>query len=276
MRVRATLLGFVAVACVRPHEDARSKAESTAPSEPATLRPEAAPGPLDASVQAPDLPNVATDWCEPDWRALDETTCYFVPPGSKRLLIYLSGIVPPISKSAQKEKVQRVVMAAAKRAGVAALLPRGRRGIGPADARDWWAWPTQASDYARHSASLVAEWEAARAKLEASVGAFERVYLAGSSSGAYFLTALALRGDIELDGYAAASGGAPVAAKVGVKKRPFYIGYATGDSANGGPKALAAYLNSAGWPVRVSEHPGGHGAREVYLDEAFALWSAVP
>jgi hypothetical protein len=26
--------------------------------------------------------------------------------------------------------------------------------------------------------------------------------------------------------------------------------------------------------VRVAEHPFGHGAREVYLDEAFAFWDS--
>ena len=214
------------------------------------------------------------------WRGLDEGTCYLVPDGwsgrtPRRLLIYLSGIVPPVARSPQKENVQRVVAAAARRAGAVALLPRGRRGIGPRDARDWWAWPTSASDYAAHAETMVADWAAARAKLEAALGTFDRTYLAGSSSGAYFLTALALRGDVEMDGYAAASGGAPglgAPRAAGAKKSPFYVGYASGDRTNAGPKALGELLRAEGWPVRVEQHPGGHGAREVYLDEAFELW----
>ncbi len=241
-----------------------------------------AAAPVADAARAIELPDVHTDWCLEGWRGLDEGTCYLVPDGwdgrgQHRLLVYLSGIVPLVAKSPQKENVQRIVASAAKRAGVVALLPRGRRGIGPKDARDWWAWPTSAADYATHAAAMVAEWAAARAKLEAALGAFDRTYLAGSSSGAYFLTALALTGAVEMDGYAAASGGAPglgaSRARSG-KKGPFYVGYASGDPTNAGPKALGAYLASAGWPVRVAEHPGGHGAKEAYLDEAFAFWES--
>jgi hypothetical protein len=40
----------------------------------------------------------------------------------------------------------------------------------------------------------------------------------------------------------------------------------------GSARALAGLLRGAGWPVRVAEHPLGHGAKEVYLDEALAFW----
>jgi predicted esterase len=227
------------------------------------------------------LPEVMTDWCLAPWRGLDEATCYLVPPAndrasSKRLLIYLSGIVPPEATSSQKENVQRVVASAARRAGMVALLPRGRRGIGPADAKDWWAWPTSPRDHATFATAIVAEWASARAKLEGSLGRFDHVYLAGSSSGAYFLSALVLEGAIEMDGYAAISGGSvSYAHEHDAPKRPFYVGYGANDSTNGGPKTLASFLERAGWPVRVAVHPGGHGAREVYVDEALAFWRAA-
>jgi len=231
------------------------------------------------------LPDVETDWCLPPFRGLDEATCYLLPEESKgktTLLLYLSGIVPPTPKvSPQKENVQRIVSSAAKRAGAAVLLPRGRRGIGPADAKDWWAWPTSASDYAAHAKAIVLEWKAAREKLERLTGVkIEHTYLAGSSSGAYFLTALALANgvsDLSIDGFAATSGGSPGmlgGAASSVEKRPFYVGYASGDPTSTGPKALAAFLTARGWPVQSKEHPGGHGAREEYLNEAFAYWAA--
>jgi predicted esterase len=249
------------------------------------LRPasQALPSPLsgesDATAPLP-LPDVATDWCLSDiLRGLDDSTCYFVPPDGpppSRLLIYLSGIVPPVPRSPQKEKVQRIVAAAAKKAGAAAILPRGRRGIGPADTRDWWAWPTTPTDYGAAAKAIVAEWQAARSKLETALGGhrFERVYVAGSSSGAYFLAALAIGGGFEADGWAATSGGSPglVSVAPNVVKKPFYVGYATGDPTNGAPKSLGAYLTNAGWPVRMEAHEGGHGAREEYLDEAFAFF----
>jgi predicted esterase len=228
-------------------------------------------------------PNVLTDWCVDGWRGLDEATCYLLPepppasPPPRHLLIYLSGIVPPTARSPQKEKVLRIVASAATRAGVAVILPRGRRGIGPTDARDWWAWPTSQAHFQLYARAMVAEWKAARETLEKVVGRFERSYLAGSSSGAYFLAALALSGMAlaDFDGYAALSGGAagwPARDEATVQKRPFYIGYASGDPTNGGPKALSSFLQARGWPVRVVVHSGGHGAREEYLDEAFAFW----
>jgi hypothetical protein len=221
--------------------------------------------------------DVATDWCLPPWRGLDEGTCYFVPEkAAARLLIYLPGIVPPSPPvSPQKEKVETIVAHAAARAGIVAMLPRGRRGIGPADAKDWWAWPTSPRDHAALAGALVGEWRRARATLERVFGPFEKTWVAGSSSGAYFLTNLALDGAFDADGWGAMSGGAP-SGRAGGPMKPFYVGYGTGDPANGGPKALAAWLSTHGWPVRVAEHPGGHGAREIYLDEAIAFWVKSP
>jgi hypothetical protein len=43
------------------------------------------------------------------------------------------------------------------------------------------------------------------------------------------------------------------------------------DTVGGSARALAGVGRSAGWPMRVAEHPFSHGAKEVYLDEAFAF-----
>ena len=53
---------------------------------------------------------------------------------------------------------------------------------------------------------------------------------------------------------------------------PFYIGFGSHDSVGRSARALADVLRGAGWPVRLAEHPVGHGAKEIYLDEAFAFW----
>src|SRR5947209_5547432 len=83
--------------------------------------------------------------CRDGLTALAEDACYVLPPSHAAhegdLLIYLHGIVPPFP-SPQKDRVQNIVKNASIRAGWTALLPRGRRGIGPAQNRDWWAWPT--------------------------------------------------------------------------------------------------------------------------------------
>jgi predicted esterase len=120
-------------------------------------------------------------------------------------------------------------------------------------------------------------------KLEALAGApFARTYLAGSSNGAYFIAALSLRGDLDalgfpVDGFGAMSGGAAAGkgkgALAGRTPRPYYVGFGTyDDETKANAKSLVSVLKAAEWPVRVAEHPVGHGAKEVYLDEAFALW----
>lgn len=276
--MRLSLVALAATSLASCRESASG--ESSAP-RPVAAPVVIAPSAEDAATPRPALPDVKAEWCIDGWRGLDEGTCYLLPEVTdatrpKVLLIYLPGIMPPATRSPQKENVLRVVAGAARRRGAIALVPRGRRGIGPADAKDWWAWPTSSRDFATYASVMLGEWTSARAKLEAALGPFERVYLAGSSSGAYFVTALVFAGAIEMDGYAAISGGAAGYTRddPGIKKRPFYVGYASGDSTNAGPKGLGAFLGSAGWPVRVAAHPGGHGAREVYLDEAFAFWNA--
>jgi predicted esterase len=229
--------------------------------------------------------DVATEWCVEGMKGLDEDCCYVAPERATRLLVYLHGIVPPVKDSVQKQTVEGAVMKAATRAGVAAIVPRGRRGIGPAGAHDWWAWPTSPDAHARMVKEIVARWAVLKKKLEDARGrAFEKTYLAGSSNGAYFLSAIALRGDADelgfpIDGYGAMSGGAPggrgADALKGRASRAIYVGYGAYDAeTKPGALALAGVFERAHWPVRVAEHPFGHGAREVYLDEAFAFWAA--
>ena len=113
---------------------------------------------------------------------------------------------------------------------------------------------------------------------------FDRTYLAGSSNGAYFLSALAMRGDCDelgfpIDGFGAMSGGASggrgAEALAGKSARPVYVGFGAYDAeTKQGARALATVFEAARWPVRVAEHPFGHGAREIYLDEAFAFWDS--
>lgn len=231
-----------------------------------------------------ELVDVRTEWCVDGVRGLDEDACY-VPgkPGDRTLLVYLHGIVPPEPESPQKTTVEGAVREAAERAGITALIPRGRSGLGPTFARTWWAWPTAPDAHTRTVDALVARWGTLKKKLEAQSGVpFTRTYLAGSSNGAYFLAALALRGDCDrlgfpVDGYAAISGGAPggLAVQVGRTRRPVYVGYGLYDGESpGGAKALALTFESAHWPVKRAPHPLGHGAHAVYLDEALAFFDA--
>lgn len=220
---------------------------------------------------------VATPWCPAPWQGLDENTCWLLPQGPpSSLLIYLSGIVPPGPPGALQANMQQVVARAALRAQAAVIMPRGRVGLGPAATRSWWGWPTSKADVDRFAPEMVRGWLAARDRLAAHVGAaFPQTFLAGSSSGAYFLSSLAVRGALEVDGFAATAGGgaSPSALASATRKPPFYLGFGSGDPAASRLRDFGKALLRAGWPSLAREHPGGHGAREVYLDEAFAFWS---
>ena len=251
--------------------------------KPADPTPDAA---ADAapSFAAKPLPNVQTDWCTAGLIGLDEETCY-LPPRSgdarpRRLLVYLHGIIPPKHVgTVQKENVMRAVKNAAERAGAAAIVPRGIQGVGPSGSKDWWAWPTSPDAHAKHAPALVKRIEAAKAKLEDALGGpFAKTYLAGSSNGAYYAVNLALRDEIAIDGLGAMSGGAPGSAAI-TRKTPIavYIGFGSSDepSKNGG-LALAKATEAAGFKTKVAEHPFPHGAREIYIDEAFSFWDGLP
>ena len=232
------------------------------------------------------LPPHEAEWCIDGLAALDDETCVAVPAApSRELLFYFHGITPPLRESPQKTTVQTTVKNASVRAGVVGVVPRGRRGIGPADAKDWWAWPTSADAHAKHAREIVDAMKRVKARLEALAGVpFERTYVAGSSNGAYFLTALALRGDLErfgfgVDGVGALSGGGtggvPASALADKKPIPIYVGFGThDDETKKNASGLVTLLTTARWPLARAEHPVGHGAREIYLDEAFAFFRA--
>lgn len=292
MRLALALLGAVTLGCgprasalateARPDGvsagPAASVPETTALAAPPPSAPPTAAQTPTTPPWPPARPAVSSDFCIETVAALDENSCYVLPDApTDELLLYLHGIVPPSKTSRQKTNFENVVRSASRRAGVAALMPRGRVGLAPKGHDGWWGWPTTADGYARWTAELVAEFAEKRAKLETLTGRpFTRLYVAGSSSGAYFATALALRGDLVADGFAAISGGAvrPGADFRGRPPKPFYIGYGTADTVGEAAKALAASLRAAGFPVKVAAHPLPHGAAEVYLDEAFAHFRA--
>jgi predicted esterase len=217
---------------------------------------------------------------------LAEDACYVVPDRpTTTLLVYLPGMMPPTPESPEKRTVETVVARAARRAGVAALIPRGPTRdelVAPAhDAKGLGAyrsWPTSDEVYQRFARRLVSHIASQRRALEALVGApFERVFVGGSSAGAYFVGHLALRGDLAADGYAILSGGSsrPAPHLGELPRRPFYVGFGDGDTIGETARQVAAQARAAGWNVQVSVHHTGHGSREVYLDEAFALFGVT-
>jgi predicted esterase len=249
----------------------------SATSTPAALAGSATPE-VATEAWPPPPPAVQTDFCIEGIDALDESTCYILPDKpSDELLIYLHGTLPPTKVSPQKTSFQSVVKAASRRAGVAALLPRGRAGLAPTSQRGWWGWPTSRASYEALAQELVAEMQDKRWQLERLTGrAFQHVYLAGSSSGAYFVTALAVHQALPADGYGIISGAADRTDLdlTTSPRTPFYIGFGTRDTVGGAARSLGARLADAGFPVKVAAHPLPHGTAEIYLDEAFAHFRA--
>ena len=169
------------------------------------IESDSAPNPFTAS-EPPESnvpPARANEWCIEGLSALDEETCYIFPIANEKpreLLIYLHGIVSPAPGADAQRVFQTIVMHASLRGGVVAMIPRGRRGIGPGASKDWWAWPTTPSDYSKYANAILTSFTEHKVALEKIAGApFLRTYLAGSSNGAYFLTTVALHGAFQAD-----------------------------------------------------------------------------
>lgn len=247
----------------------------TASAEP-VVDPQPAPSASVAQV-ATDA-DAGSGWCLEGFSDLGDGNCYLVPETvrePKSLLVYLHGVIAPYGDT--QRIVQGIVANNARSRGYVAYMPRGRRGLGPPPTQDWWSWPTTSENHRRHAATMVSQWGDAKRSLEQLTGGpFLRTYLAGSSNGAFFATVLALNGEFEADGYGAMSGGSRAGRSIqrirARNRAPFYVGYGIHDDLKPHPISLGELLEQAGWPHRVSVHPTGHGAREVYLDEAFDFW----
>lgn len=293
-RVAITLAALLAAACARVQPPASARVETAAAVAPtaSTPAPEAPPPPP-APVPEPRRwppapPGLRSAFClEGVMETLAEDACYVLPNRpTTTLLVYLPGLMPPGPESPEKRTVETVVANAARRAGVAALVPRGpsRDELAEPD-RDpkglgaYQSWPTSDIAYLRHARRLVDHILSRRRALEALAGApFERVFVGGSSAGAYFVAHLALRGDFPADGYVVVSGGSsrPAPHLSDLPRRPLYVGYGDGNLVGPRAEEVAAQARAAGWDVRVSVHHTGHGSREVYLDEAFAHFGVQP
>ncbi|WP_437753752.1 alpha/beta hydrolase [Sorangium sp. So ce1389] len=196
------------------------------------------------------------------------------------LVIFLHGVVQP--DSGWQWAQQRGAARAGARRGVAVLMPRGRRGIGPravsrsaSSMEDWWCWPTSAAAQAAHEDAMLAEWDTARAELERRAGGrFERVLVFGFSNGAYYATSLAMRGRLQVDGYAAFAGGSGARhlERSGAQTRlrvPVFVGWGGKDPAHKDQVALARMLRRLKWPSRSLGKPrAGHAMTDDQVDEA--------
>ncbi|WP_437575402.1 alpha/beta hydrolase [Sorangium sp. So ce887] len=280
-----SLAGLLAVGAPAPARgDEAGQPPAGAPAPPQAAPPADAPAPPQAVLpaDAPPQAAAAARWCAPELASLPGEACAFLParaaPGPRVLVIFLHGVVQP--DSGWQWAQQRGAARAGARHGVAVMMPRGRRGIGPKTMEDWWCWPTAAAAQAAHEDALLAGWDAARVELERRAGGrFERVLVFGFSNGAYYATSLAMRGRLPVDGYAAFAGGsgARYLERAGARTRlrvPVFVGWGGKDPAHRDQVALAKMLRRLKWPSRsLGKKRAGHAMTDDQVDQAFAFLS---
>jgi len=206
-------------------------------------------------------------WCAEGLETLPNGLCYIdggQPDGGRRtLVIFLHGM---IARDVDWQWLQeRALTRQAKASKFEAVFARAPLGPGG------YIWPGTVSAQESSEDELVASWNAAKHHLEKRNGRpYDDVFLMGFSSGAYFVSALALRGKVHYDGYAVFAGGAGGLAAPDVpKKSPFYVGVCADDKQTAAhSRSLGGVLGARGWPVRVDEQRVGHMFSDVHVGHA--------
>lgn len=223
-------------------------------------------------------------WCAPELEALPlrEDVCFVDGSkpakdggeGRRTLVIYLHGLIA--KKTTWQWTQERAIARQAKQFGFAAIVPQAPS-IGK-DGSAGFGWPTAVKSQGVEP-DLIAGWAAARRLVEERSGRkFDEVFVIGFSSGAYYGSSLALRGRLDVDGYALLAGGSPVThpAASGSSRAPVFIGVAARDPGTApGARTLGQSLARWGWPHRVDEQPVGHMSSDVHVGHALAYLRAM-
>jgi predicted esterase len=218
------------------------------------------------------------EWCAPEMDPLTADVCHVegtpAPDGRRTLVIFLHGV---IAKNTMWQWLQeRGIGRVAKELHFDVIVPQAPR-VGP-DGAGGFAWPGlgRKSGQADEQA-LVDGWMSARRTLEERNGhPFDEVYVVGFSSGAYFATALALRAELDVNGYVVLAGGAVGAPNADATHRaPVFVGVCAKDDASApNARELGHVLAARGWPTRIDEQPVGHGVSDVHVAHALAWMRA--
>lgn len=210
----------------------------------------------------------AEHWCAPEVEALGEDTC-FIDGGGKSasrrtLVIFLHGVIAKNTTWSWTQ--ERALLRMAKAIGFDAIFPRG-----PATA-NMYAWPGTAAAQEVSEQGLIDGWLATKRAVEKRDGRpFDEVYVMGFSSGAYFVSSLAMRGRMDVDGYAVFAGGQPMGARAEPVEHfaPVFVGVCAEDSTTAThSRAFAGSLVAAGIPRAVDEQRVGHGFSDIHLAHA--------
>lgn len=256
-----------------------SKPQPNTPDKPSPPdKPSRKPQP-DAPDKPEPKPQPRAPWCAPELEALDGDVCFFAAkakPGVKRrtLVIFLHGWVQ--DGLAWQHAQQRAIVRGARRHGFSVITPRGRAGASTRGGPQTVSWPTSPKMQARYESALLAEWRAAREAIEARQGAaFDEVFVTGFSNGAYYASSLAMRGRLDVDGYAMFAGGSAYAPRAPKDKRaPIFLGICSRDSTKKRARQLDKQLRRARWPHRTETRKVGHTMADAHLDHAIGYLRA--
>ena len=170
----------------------------------------------------------AQPWCAPELQTLPGDVCYAPhppEPGAQRsLVIFLHGLVK--QGAGWQHNQMRGMARAGKRLRFSVLAPRGQPGGSQRHGAEMVAWPTGRAAQLAQESALLGHWNKARQLIEKRQGApFDEVFIVGFSNGAYYASSLALRGRLEVDGYALFAGGSPRQPLVtSAKRSPIFVG----------------------------------------------------
>lgn len=217
-------------------------------------------------------------WCPAEVETLPGPICASVPEnlpeeGPRTLVVFLHGVTN-VGSGWQLATI-RGMANYAREYKFALIAPRGVLREASEDKDAAYAWPNAALSRQQTEAGVLKSWADARATLEARTGKkFDRVFVFGFSSGAYYASSLALRGKPVADGFAVfAGGGAPYsqAMLANVRHRPpVFVGYGLKDkSAIKDARKLAAALRAVRWKHREMAVPkAGHTITTAEFREA--------
>lgn len=252
-----------------------------APTKPASSRAGGRSGkstkpkksPSASRSSAAHAPKEPVPWCASGLEEIAPGICYVdgrhaegKPPrdGTRTLVIFLHGA---IAEGTDWQWTQeRALERQAKQSGFEAIFPRSPlRSTG-------YLWPGSVSDIERDEGELIDAWTHARKVLEKRNGRpFDHVFLMGFSSGAYFVSSLALRGRVDVDGFAVFAGGSGLRGPAYDEKRrrPVFVGVCANDKQTAShSRSFGKALAANGFPHRVDEQPIGHMFGDVHVAHA--------
>ncbi|MBX3213373.1 MAG: dienelactone hydrolase family protein [Labilithrix sp.] len=254
---RSLYLRIVAAAAVATSLAAAS-AGHAAPKKTATTK---------SKLHRAAKPTGPLPWCAEELETLPNGLCHIdggQRDGRRTLVVFLHGA---IAKDVDWQWLQaRALTRQAKQSKFEAIFARAP--LGPSG----FVWPGTAAAQTTSEQALIDDWQEARTFLEKRSGEpYDEVFLMGFSSGAYFVSSLALRGRGAFDGYATFAGGSAgwrQASDAG-PKAPVYVGVCANDRQTAGhSRAFGGALAARGFPHRVDEQKVGHMFADVHVAHA--------